>query len=242
MAVYGSYEFAAFGFTKTREHFLRSVIKLLITKDGKEYVGTAFLLNDDCIATAGHCLTAGVTLTIEGWDSVRSPLVKIVTLGEYGENPFVLKRSKVDVAVLQFESDPFPNSPKFKLWADSVLDNVLVMGYPSLSGFCSGLIASKGEIISKEISTARNQPLIIFSAGVKGGNSGGPVINRLGKVVGIVTDLLREKDIQKLGYGLATPAQSILDLVILTKVREVNDKQAFPINFDTEGPIITIKN
>lgn len=184
------------------------------------------------MVTAAHCIPEGALITIEGWDPITAPLSGIVFFGDYGSKPFVLERGKVDVALFEFESDILPTAPKFRLWSEAVLDDILVMGYPQLSGFQSGLIASKGEIISREMSTARNQPLIIFSASVKGGNSGGPLINRYGKVVGLVTNLGgADRDVRKLGYGLATPAQSILDLRNLARGREVNDKQLLPVKF-----------
>lgn len=244
MAVYGSYEFVAFGFRKVIKHFANSVIRLLISDSGKEHIATGFLIDDDKIITAAHCLPEGSTIKLEGWDAAKSPLLRIVTIGAYKtDKPFVLEGSNVDIALLEFESDPFPDKPKFKLWADSVLDKVLVLGYPPLYGFSSGLIASSGEIISKEVSTARNQPLIIFSASVKRGYSGGPVINRYGKVVGIVTNLLPSevKDIGRLGYGLATPAQLIFDLINLAKGRQIKDKDIYPIAFRMEQGSIEIK-
>ena len=241
MAAYGSYEFVAFGLSKIREHFTNSVVKLIITDGDKEYVGTGFLMHDGMLVTAAHCVPKGAAIRIAEWDPVKAPLLRIGVFGEYGSNPFVAHPGKVDIAILEFASDIFPNVPKFELWQESVLDDILVMGYPQLSGFQSGLIASKGEIISKEISTARNQPLIIFSASVKGGNSGGPLINRYGKVVGLVTNLAEgDRDVRKLGYGLATPAQSILDLRNLARGRAVNDKELLPLSFTQDNGVISI--
>ena len=96
-------------------------------------------------------------------------------------------------------------------------------------------------MISKEMSTARNQPLIIFSASVKGGNSGGPLINRYGKVVGLVANLMEgDRDVRKLGYGLATPAQSILDLRNLARGRVVKEKQLLSLPFKWKDSGISI--
>lgn len=129
--------------------------------------------------------------------------------------PMFLTRGKIDLAVLQFASDPFPEIPKFDVWSASVLDDVLVMGYPQMIGFDHGVVAGTGQIVGEHMSSARNQPLVIFDARVKGGNSGGPVINRLGKVLGVVTNALtdEEHNMDKLGYGLATPAQALLNLL-----------------------------
>jgi serine protease Do len=242
MASYGSYEFVAFRFPKVVEHFSNSVVKLVITRGCQQDIGTGFLMEDGVIITAAHCLPDGATVAIEGWDPAVAPLSRILRFGDYGSNPFVLTPSKIDVALLEFKSDPFPEARKFRLWGESTLDDILVMGFPHISGFQSGLIASTGQVISKEMSTARNQPLIIFSASVKGGNSGGPLINHYGKVVGLVTNLAEEdSDVRKLGYGLATPAQSILDLRSLARGRTVKDKDMLVVPFKYDNGMILIK-
>lgn len=257
LAVYGSYEFVAFGFPKIRDHFSNSVVKVKLSGGG---VGTGFLIDDRRIITAQHCVPLGESLEIAGCDTTSASLKRILTFGsQTAGTPTIsarLKRifrlgnqtvgtptrGKVDIAVLEFYSDPFPNTPKFKLWADAPLEDVLTMGYPPLRGFKSGLIASKGEIISKEVSKSRDEQMIIFGATIKGGNSGGPIINRLGKVVGIVTHLLpvSESDIQKLGYGIAFPAQRILDLVNLALGKESDKDTAFAIEFVKDGNAVRI--
>jgi len=239
LAVYGSYEFVAFGFAKIRDHFSNSVVKLKLTGNGKPAVGTGFLIDDRRIITAQHCVPSGWSLEIEGCNNTAK-LKRILTFrNRTAPTP---TRGKVDIAVLEFDSDPFPNTPKFKLWSDAPLEDILAMGYPPLKGFKSGLIASKGEIISKEISKSRDELMIIFSATIKGGNSGGPIINRLGKVVGIVTHLLpvSESDIQKLGYGLAFPAQRILDLLNLARGKKRDNDAAFAIKFVEQGNAVKI--
>lgn len=237
LAVYGSYEFVAFGFPKIRDHFSNSVVKLKVSGDG---VGTGFLIDDRRIITAQHCVPLGRSLEIEGCDTTSARLKRILTFRD--QTAGTPTRGKVDIAVLEFDSDLFPNIPKFKLWADAPLEDVLAMGYPPLKGFKSGLIASKGEIISKEMSKSRDELMIIFSATIKGGNSGGPIINRLGKVVGIVTHLLTvsESDIQKLGYGLAFPAQRILDLLNGACGKESDNDAAFAIKFVEHGNAVKI--
>jgi S1-C subfamily serine protease len=96
----------------------------------------------------------------------------------------LLTRSRVDLAVLQFKSDPFPFAPKFKLWRASVLDEALVVGYLQMMGFAPKFIAGTGQIIGEHKSTARNQSLLLSDAKMKGGNSGGHVLNRE-KVLGV---------------------------------------------------------
>lgn len=218
LAAYGSYDFVALGLPEVRRHFLPSVIRLGVLEEGKEKEiwGTAFLIENNRLVTAAHCLEEGTCVTIDGWDPNVAPLESIKMFGTPDPTrPVFFTRSRIDLALLQFKADPFPFAPKFKLWGASVLDDSLVMGYPQMMGFPPDLIAGRGQIIGEHFSTARNQKLVLVDARMKGGNSGGPVLNRLGKVMGVVTNALtdEEQNFDQLGYGLATPEQVLLDLI-----------------------------
>ena len=58
---------------------------------------------------------------------------------------------------------------------------------------------------------------IILYARVKGGNSGGPVINRFGTVVGIIVNVLpdikKPEKFDELGYGIAISANEIIEII-----------------------------
>jgi serine protease Do len=70
-----------------------------------------------------------------------------------------------------------------------------------------------------------------MSARVKGGSSGGPVINRGGKVVGIVSasPSSDSEQIDKLGFGLAIPSdlieQFLSNLRLDSEVQDVKFSQ-----------------
>lgn len=218
LAAYGSYEFAAFGFLKVREHFRDSVRPVFVKAEGlDETNGTCFLIGNNRLVTAAHCLEEGTLVSIGGWNPSDASLESIrVFPGEPDiVPPYRLRPNKIDLAILQFEKDPFPAAPKFGFWTAEVLDEVLCMGFPPMRGFHSVLVAGTGQVIGEEESPQHKQPYIIFSARVKGGNSGGPVVNSLGKVVGVVTNMLSESmDVpDALGYGLATPARTVFELI-----------------------------
>jgi serine protease Do len=98
------------------------------------------------------------------------------------------------------------------------------MGFPPISGFDAMLVSdithvnaflksSSGKIVAQDESYLDKEILYLFNARVKGGNSGSPLINKYGLVVGIVLqlahDLQNPNELDKLGYGMALPAKSI---------------------------------
>jgi len=60
-----------------------------------------------------------------------------------------------------------------------------------------------------------SQDFLLFNARVKGGNSGGPIINKHGLVTGMLVQIpISSEDsskIDNLGYGIAVTGQSLLD-------------------------------
>lgn len=218
LAEYGDYDFTAIGFKEIVHRFQSSVIKLSVVSAGdtKVTTGTAFLIDNSRMVTAAHCLPEHSTVTVEGWEAAAHPIKKITTFGRLDSTrPFFSCRGLEDLAVIEFESDPYPETHKFALWGAGILDDCLVMGYPNIAGFDFPQIAGTGQVVSEHDSYARKQRMLFVDVRVKGGNSGGPVINRFGRVIGVITnsEASGEKDIQELGYALATPAQTLLDLV-----------------------------
>jgi S1-C subfamily serine protease len=112
-----------------------------------------------------------------------------------------------DIAVLQPDRGPEVIVPAVLGGAGQVGDHAYAVGHPlgyagSLSsGVISGLDRSaKGE------NGNRLKGLIQFDTAVNPGNSGGPLLNRAGQVIGIVTALANpSRDGYFIGIGFAVP-------------------------------------
>lgn len=215
---YGTFDFAALGFPEIRRHFHSSVVAIHVTKkNGEEDTGTGFLLENRCIVTAKHCIQSMQSVSIDGWDVARIPLKHIWTFKD--ERVSHSQRDKrPDLALLEFDGDPYPGIPGFQLKEAQILDDVLTMGYPHILGFppvlisetaqiAASLKSTVGQVVAQEISYLDDQQYLLISARVKGGNSGGPVIGRDGKVVGVVAQLSAEAEgrLDLLGYGVVIP-------------------------------------
>jgi serine protease Do len=107
-----------------------------------------------------------------------------------------------------------------------MLDEVMTMGYPPVPGFHSVLIAetarlagylhsTTGQLIAEYEAYMDRQDYLLISARVKGGSSGGPVLNKKGEVVGLIANApsTDSSEIDALGFGIAVPSSAILQFL-----------------------------
>lgn len=191
---YGYYDFAYNGFPFTREHFFDSVVPIVgINKNGDNDIGTAYYIGDNMFVTAGHCILdiPKFSLQYQNGDQIKVAAVL------FPDN------DNIDLAIIKSEED-IQLTP-FMLGEPGVLDDILVMGYPPIPGMDTVLIsetgtvntfitpvqkASDGQIIAETKSYLPPMDYFMINCRVKGGNSGGPVINKHGLVIGTVVSLV----------------------------------------------------
>ncbi|WP_164122772.1 MULTISPECIES: serine protease [Sphingobacterium] len=109
-----------------------------------------------------------------------------------------------------FEQDPL------------VLSEVITMGYPSIpTSEGAYLMSHKGEVNGMVRSYFGGGEKILFSAKTSSGNSGSPLINCYGEVIGIVEKELYDKnsfiDKGKLPYYSAVPIERIKEIQLTAK-------------------------
>ncbi len=237
-ANYGSYDFLINGFISIRNHFTKSVKPIIVTKsNGDEDIGTGFIISDNTLVTALHCIENMKNIKIE--DNNKTPLQ-----AEFYIKP---KNPQTDIAYIVFKAKPFENIPHFQFATGNILDEILTIGYPPIAGFDAFQIAetatintksSIGKIIGQENSYLDNQELLLINARVKGGNSGGPIINKYGFIVGMLIqlpfDIFDPNKLDILGYGIAIPSaeitKTLVNLDVVTISVKNNDKGFCTIN------------
>ncbi|MDP2744026.1 MAG: trypsin-like peptidase domain-containing protein [Dehalococcoidia bacterium] len=90
-------------------------------------------------------------------------------------------------------------------------DEVVAVGNPFgiSNSLSAGVVSGLGRTIRPSKSTQTLNNLIQFDAAVNPGNSGGPLVNRAGEVVGLVTALLNPTDQEFfIGIGFAVPIET----------------------------------
>lgn len=224
---YGLYDFKYRGFTLVYDQFKYSVSPIVgINKKGDDDIGTAYYIGDNKFATAAHCITGLVTFNLLKPDGTPYRLKEVQLTSGKDLNEY-------DLAVLIVDEEPACRS--FWLGEPSVLDDVLVMGYPPIPGLNTILTAEKasvanygkfdckavvGQDVGNESTYFNDLEYFLINARVKGGNSGGPVINNEGKVIGTVIQIpfdteggFAGKRFDIMGFGICLPSKYIEELL-----------------------------
>ena len=154
---------------------------------------------------------SGIVITNNHVVGDANDVVVIFTDGRKLKATIVGKDPKVDVAVLKVESDKPFKTVKF---GDSdkarVGDGVMAVGNPF------GL----GETVTAGILSARNRNIdsgpyddfLQTDASINKGNSGGPLFNLEGEVIGINTAILSPSG-GSIGIGFATPSATVVPVI-----------------------------
>lgn len=148
---------------------------LMITMVGKTYVahGSGFIVSDDgYIITAWHVVNNAIDGKIVVTFNVLSYQAKVVGIDK--EN---------DRALLKIEADslPFAKISKEKTREGQ---KAMVAGYPLNNPFTFG--AGNINVVSTKIKLYPDASVIQFDVIINAGNSGGPLINSDGEIIGIV--------------------------------------------------------
>lgn len=126
-----------------------------------------------------------------------------------------------DVAVVKIEGKNLPTLPLGNSDNIQNQDNIWVSGYPAaadsdLLSPDSSLVSTMnaGQISATEKKTGQGSPVIQINAASTHGNSGGPVINEKGEIIGLLTfrgDTVNGQEVQ--GFNFAVPVNTVKEFV-----------------------------
>lgn len=204
-----------FGFPFIAERYKNAVVLIENTShDGDKHAGTGFyckdftgINNDEFVITNKH--------VVEG-----SKQVKLFdNKGDEIEYKKIVESADEDLAIIYLKQ-PLKAEPLIiDVAFDEMLQEIITIGYPGIPTTKAAYQTfHKGEINSLVEQYSSNQELILFSAKTSSGNSGSPVINKYGVVIGMVTEELFDKDAiinkGKLPYYAAIPSKKIASFIV----------------------------
>ncbi len=178
-----------------------------INKKTQWYMGSGVLATSDGYIITNHHVIGARPQRIE------------VTLhsGETLEGKTVWSDSALDLAIVKIEGEDYPYCTLGDAKAVRVGESVVAIGNPLSMQFertvTAGIISATGRSISIEMDNGEMgymEDLLQTDAAINSGNSGGPLINSLGEVVGINTIKVTSAE----GMGFAVPinvCSSIID-------------------------------
>jgi S1-C subfamily serine protease len=159
--------------------------------------GTGVIINESgTILTALHVVTGSISIQVLFYDNTEA------------DASIIEQEPENDIAVIRPRELPAQVIPATLGGGASVGDEAFVVGNPFglRHTLTAGVISALGRGIINPKTGQSMQNLIQFDAAVNPGNSGGPLLDRNGEVIGIVTSLLNPTDQEVfIGIGFAVP-------------------------------------
>ena len=159
-------------------------------------LGSGVIVNaDGAVLTALHVVDGATQVRVEFADGTQAAAQVAVRQPEH------------DVAVLAVDRLPEVVVPAVLAGPPPVGDTVFAVGNPLglRASLTAGVVSATGRTINPPAGPAL-EGLIQFDAAVNPGNSGGPLLNRAGQVVGVVTALANPANQDFfVGVGFAVP-------------------------------------
>jgi S1-C subfamily serine protease len=163
---------------------------------GAAGLGSGVIVNaDGAVLTALHVVDGAAQVAVDFADGTRAAAQVTVRQPEH------------DVAVLAVDRLPEVVVPAVLAGPPPVGDTVFAVGNPLglRASLTAGVVSATGRTITPPAGPALDG-LIQFDAAVNPGNSGGPLLNRAGQVVGVVTALANPANEDFfVGVGFAVP-------------------------------------
>jgi S1-C subfamily serine protease len=175
---------------------LPSLVTVIAGPAGKTELGAGVVINaDGSVLTAFHVVQAGGPIQIGFADGTKAAAI------------VAKQQPDADIAVLSVDRLPQVVVPAVMGGVSAIGQPVFAVGNPL--GLQASLSAGVVSGLDRTISTGAGQTLtglIQFDAAVNPGNSGGPLLNRDGQVIGVVTGLANPaKQPYFVGIGFAVP-------------------------------------
>jgi V8-like Glu-specific endopeptidase len=188
------------------------VVMIYPTNRTEANIGSGFLVAPDRVATARHIPHELKAFEIATEDGTVLPHGRV----------WVPESCDIDIAVIELQKPVRSLQPMRLSESVEVLDDVVVMGYPPVARADGPyLLTHKGEVTAIVNRYDKNAADILISGQLRGGYSGGPVVNKRGHAVAVMAENLYrqiEEDHTDrnaaLGIAAATRVSYVKDLLV----------------------------
>lgn len=155
-------------------------------------MGSGFAIGENCIITNAHVVNNQYDVIIETYG------------GEMKRAFIVALDERIDIAVIGVADATFTPLRVADLSTVSVGDDVYAIGAPNSLAFTltKGVVSSKERLVSR-------QKFIQTDAAINTGNSGGPLLNDAGEVIGVNSYKMSDSE----GIGLAIPIDVVVSFL-----------------------------
>lgn len=184
----------------------------------EEWSGTGFALLDNYIATNYHVIEDAKTIWIQGvgGDLEQKYKAKVLATDKFN-----------DLAILQVQGVNISNTNipyMVKTTTSDVGEDVFVLGYPLTSTMGEEIKLTTG-VVSSKTGYQGDVSIYQISAPIQPGNSGGPLFDENGNVIGIVS--AKHNDAENVGYAVkASYLRNLMESAISTNVLPQTNKVA----------------
>jgi S1-C subfamily serine protease len=212
-----------------------ATVRVLVFSEQMKYLGhgTGFFIDKNTVVTNRHVIEAGKKFAITSSFLGKEPLpVKLIAATKDSEY------THPDFAVLRGDKVPATVRPLAISTQPQLLQTVVASGFPSSEIRVDANIVTPNTVFSQgEVSVLQRQPnnmvLVLHTARIATGSSGGPLVNRCGNVVGVNTFIGAQTDkfSDRSLYALSGNAlRSFLDQSGVSYQKIANDCSSDPKN------------
>lgn len=188
-----------------------------ISYEHQEWSGTGFALNNGYVVTNFHVIDNAKTIQIQGIDGDFSVKYNASIIATDKYNDLALLRIN-DSRFTGFGNIPY----NIKTTLSDVGEEIFVLGYPLTSTMGDEIKLTTG-VISSKTGFQGDVSLYQISAPIQPGNSGGPLFDYQGNLVGIVN--AKHKGAENVGYAIKTSyLKNLIESSITTSILP-NDNQ-----------------
>jgi len=173
-----------------------ATVRVLVFSEQMKYLGhgTGFFIDKNTVVTNRHVIEAGkrfaITSSFLGKEPLAARLIAATRDSEYTNPDFaVLRAEKVPANIRSLAISTQPH----------LLQTVVASGFPSSEIRVDANLVTPNTVFSQgEVSVLQPQPnkmvLVLHTARIATGSSGGPLVNRCGNVVGVNTFIGAQTD------------------------------------------------